>query len=54
MLVKCALDVPIVRARNGEEALEILRQPTEGQELVPPFVILRDLNMPKMNSLELL
>lgn len=39
----------ILEAKNGEEALEILR---EKQEL--PNVILLDLNMPKMNGLEFL
>ncbi|MCH2192883.1 response regulator [Kordia sp.] len=39
----------ILEAKNGEEALDILRKK---QEL--PNVILLDLNMPKMNGLEFL
>lgn len=40
----------LVRAVNGEEALRYLRDPTKGK----PCVILLDLNMPKMNGIELL
>ncbi|WP_430909531.1 response regulator [Maribacter sp. 2-571] len=40
---------PIVEAKNGEEALDILRS---DQEL--PDVILLDLNMPRMSGIEFL
>ncbi len=40
----------LVRAVNGEEALRYLRDPTKDG----PCVILLDLNMPKMNGIELL
>lgn len=40
----------IIRARDGQEALEMLTQ-----NLVPePYVILLDLNMPRMSGLEFL
>lgn len=40
----------LVHAANGEEALTYLRDPNHAR----PCVILLDLNMPKMNGLELL
>lgn len=41
----------VVRARDGIEALAMLRDP----ETIPcPFIILVDINMPRMNGLELL
>lgn len=45
---------PVIRAKNGEQALEILRG-TEGREaLARPYIILLDLNMPIMSGLEFL
>ncbi len=41
---------PLVHKINGEEALEYLRDEGNGR----PCVILLDLNMPKMNGIELL
>lgn len=41
---------PIVRAKDGIEALEILKN----QEIEHPYLILLDLNMPRMGGLELL
>ena len=40
----------LIHAVNGEQALEYLRDKTEGS----PCVILLDLNMPKMNGIEFL
>jgi CheY-like chemotaxis protein len=42
---------PIVRAKNGVEALALLREPDAVQR---PYIVLLDLNMPKMNGLEML
>lgn len=50
MSVKC----PVVRAKNGEEALSILRNAEGVDPLVPPFIMLVDINMPRMNGFELL
>ncbi len=41
---------PIVHLSNGEEALDYLKN----QEKVKPGIILLDLNMPRMNGIELL
>lgn len=48
-----SLDYPIIRARNGLEALKILERPDD-TGLVQPYVILLDINMPMMDGFELL
>jgi len=48
---KLKLANPIVRTKNGLEALELLRQPDAIQR---PYLILLDLNMPIMGGLEFL
>ncbi|MAK64365.1 MAG: two-component system response regulator [Maricaulis sp.] len=53
-LTKRRLANPVVRARNGQEALDILRGKQEGVSVKHPFIILLDLNMPVMNGLEFL
>lgn len=40
----------IVRARNGAEALTMLQQ----NQVTTPYLILLDINMPKMNGIEFL
>ncbi|MEJ6120455.1 response regulator [Vibrio sp. 2-Bac 85] len=48
---KLKLANPIMRTKNGLEALELLRQP----DAIPrPYLILLDLNMPIMGGLEFL
>ena len=42
---------PIVRARDGIEGLALLRHPSAVQR---PYIVLLDLNMPRMNGLEML
>ena len=45
---------PIERAKNGLEALARLRGDNGSEPLVQPYLILLDLNMPKMGGLEFL
>ncbi len=42
---------PIVRARDGIEGLALLRDPAAVQR---PYIVLLDLNMPRMSGLEML
>ncbi len=54
MMRKLSLDYPIIHAKNGEEALKILRPEGRDSSLVPPFVMILDINMPRMGGFELL
>lgn len=51
---RLGLNYPIVRAKNGEEALAILRPESGEVGLTPPFTMIVDINMPRMNGFELL
>jgi len=53
-LKKLKLVNPIRVARNGIEGLEILRGEAGQSKLYPPFIILLDINMPRMNGHEFL
>lgn len=47
-LRKHGIDVPVTIAQDGQEALDLLRH-----RVIPkPFVVLLDLNMPRMNGFE--
>ncbi|QGX98503.1 DNA-binding response regulator [Roseovarius faecimaris] len=45
---------PILVARDGREALDILRGASGEDGLPPPFLVTLDLNMPRMNGFEFL
>ena len=52
-LKECKLSNPLYIAGNGLEALEMLRGERE-PTISPPFLIILDLNMPKMDGFEFL
>lgn len=45
---------PIVHVTDGLEALEALRGASEESSLKRPYIVLLDLNMPRMNGIEFL
>jgi CheY-like chemotaxis protein len=53
-LRKHAMDFPVVLARDGLEALEILRGDHADLSIERPYLVLLDLNMPRMNGFEFL
>jgi len=51
---KYDIPFPIITAQDGQEALQVLRGEHPSKSLQEPFVILLDLNMPRMNGFEFL
>lgn len=51
---KLKLTNPLVRAKDGVEALEYLRGENGRTKIARPYMILLDLNMPRMDGIEFL
>jgi len=53
-LSKSDVDITLTVAHNGEEALTFLRGDDDVERIATPYIILLDLNMPRMNGFEFL
>lgn len=53
-LSKLKIVNPVAVAKDGESALEILRAETSKEGGLPPFLVILDLNMPRMDGFEFL
>lgn len=53
-LRKHEIHFPLVEARDGLEALAILRGTHPDRSIQKPYIVLLDLNMPRMNGFEFL
>jgi len=53
-ITKLRLLNPVKEARDGIEALEILRNTNQPEGLQSPFIVILDLNMPRMSGHELM
>lgn len=52
-LRKHAINAPLHLARNGREALNLLRGENGREKITKPSIVMVDINMPRMNGLEL-
>jgi CheY-like chemotaxis protein len=53
-LRKQNITVPLIHAKNGREALNLLRGENGETKIARPSLVMLDLNMPRLNGLELL
>lgn len=53
-LRKQHIEVPLIHARNGREALNMLRGENGETKVALPSLMMLDINMPRLNGLELL
>ncbi|GAA4494328.1 hypothetical protein GCM10023172_04240 [Hymenobacter ginsengisoli] len=53
-LRKQHITVPLIHAKNGREALNLLRGENGETKIARPSLVMLDLNMPRLNGLELL
>jgi CheY-like chemotaxis protein len=53
-LRKQNISVPLIHAKNGREALNLLRGENGETKISRPSLVMLDLNMPRLNGLELL
>jgi CheY-like chemotaxis protein len=51
---KHSMDCPVVIAEDGSAALQILRGTHPTRRIAKPYLVLLDLNMPRMNGIEFL
>lgn len=51
---KHQIEFPVTVAEDGHEALMVMRGQHETQTLQKPYIVLLDLNMPRMNGFEFL
>jgi CheY-like chemotaxis protein len=54
LFAKKNIQNPIYYASNGVEALEVMRGENNHAQVPKPYIVLLDINMPKMNGIELL
>jgi CheY-like chemotaxis protein len=53
-LLRHAMVCPVIPAEDGSTALQILRGTHTGRHITKPYLVLLDLNMPRMNGFEFL